>query len=82
MKKMMNVAGARQLSKNEQKNVVGGMASMNCGGCNPLIDCCVPNQDTACESLFPGCSYLYQSEWNQCCNQLNYNCSSRQPICA
>jgi hypothetical protein len=59
MKKMINVAGARQLSKNEQKNVMGGSCCTTGGCCDPILDCCEPN----CIPWYPGlCVYVYYGE--------------------
>uniref|UniRef100_UPI004049C0A5 hypothetical protein n=1 Tax=Fulvivirga sp. TaxID=1931237 RepID=UPI004049C0A5 len=49
MKKIMNIAGARQLSKNEQKNVMGGMMGETwpcpAGCCCPITECCENNRN-------------------------------------
>jgi hypothetical protein len=63
MKKMMNVTGARQLSKNEQKNVMGGMGMMmRC--CDPILECCQPNP-----WWYPGqCQFLPSCDNHPDCN--------------
>jgi bacteriocin-like protein len=44
MKKMMNIAAARQLTKKQMKSIYGGICCSTPGGgcCDPLLECCAP----------------------------------------
>ena len=50
LKNILNLAGVKELSKNEQKNVKGG----RCGNCNPAEDCCHLCQSNGCVYLSCG----------------------------
>ncbi len=63
LKMMSSIKNARQLTKNEQKNVTGGMSCCKTGGCcDPIAECCTIN----IPNCVPGCSFLFPSQWIAC----------------
>jgi hypothetical protein len=68
LKMMSNIAGARQLSKNEQKNVMGGACCKTGGCCDPAAECCtipVPG-NPYCGTNNGACQFLFPSVWIAC----------------
>jgi len=65
LKNILKLNGAKQLTKGEQNEILGGGRLKKRGCCDPANDCCVPQPipDTCaragCASNDPNCQYAY-----------------------
>lgn len=62
LKKILNLKGVYQLSKDEQSEYLGGGRGGS-GCCDPAVTCCVPQPIpsgcTSCANPAPGCQFAY-----------------------